>query len=102
MTKTKKTRHPLKAWGAPDWTRKVSKTLTVSRVDEDIPMDQLRADRKPCYLALTQAPDQLARVGGVRGLPEGTTLLLSEDDVLALAQYLLEPQLALWVENPES
>ncbi len=90
----------LKAWGDPAWQRKLSKTVTVSRVDEDIPTAKQRPDRKPWYIALTQKPDFLKEVGGVNGLPPGNTLLLSEYDVVELVRYLLEPQTALWGTNP--
>jgi hypothetical protein len=93
-------KHPLKAWNDAAWQRKLSKTLTVSRVDEDIPTDEQKPNRKPWYIALTQNPELLTRVGGVSGLPEGNTLLLSEDDVVELVRYLFEPQLAMWSENP--
>ena len=68
----------------------------MSRVDEDIPTDEQTPKRKPWWVALTQAAD-VRRVGG---LPDGTTVLLSEDEVLALVAYLCEPQTAVWSENP--
>lgn len=42
----------------------------------------------------------MAEVGGVRHLPEGNTLLLSEDDVVSLVRYLFEPQTAAWSPYP--
>jgi hypothetical protein len=90
----------LKAWDDPTWKRKLSRTLTISRVDEDIPTAKQPAVRKPWSIALTQKPDELARAGGVDGLPEGQTLLLSEQDVLELVRYLFEPQTAVWSSNP--
>ena len=93
-------KYPLKAWGDPAWMRQVTKTLTASRVDADIPTERQKKDRKPWYIALTQKPNLLDEVGGVSGLPAGDTILLSEHDVLALVRYLLEPQTALWVSTP--
>jgi hypothetical protein len=90
---------PLKAWDDETWKRKLSKTLTVSRVDENIPTKKMRSARKPWYLALTQQPE--TNVADIKGLPKGHTLLLSEDDVLALVRYLLEPQVVAWADNPE-
>jgi hypothetical protein len=94
----------LKAWGgrreSHPWQRKLSQTLTVSRVDENIPVEKQTRLRKPWFIALTQKPNLLTTAGGVLHLPAGDTLLLSEDDVVALVGYLLEPQTALWCENP--
>ena len=90
----------LKAWADRGWQTKLSETLTVSRVDEDIPTEKQTEERKPWFIALTQNPELLPAVGGVEGLPPGHTVLLSEDDVVALVQYLLEPQTAAWFENP--
>jgi hypothetical protein len=92
----------LKAWDDPTWQRRLSRTLTISRVDEDIPTAKQGAHRKPWSIALTQKPDELARAGGVDGLPEGKTLLLSEQDVLELVRYLFEPQTAAWSSNPSA
>jgi hypothetical protein len=78
-----------KAWADPDWSMKLTKTLTVSRIDEDIPVHKQRT-RKPWYVGLTQTPDLIAKVGGVQGVPAGKTLLLSEADVIALVNYLLD------------
>jgi hypothetical protein len=94
-------RRQLKAWSDPAWQRKLSKTLTVSRVDENIPGTALKRKRKPWFVALTQNPERLTEVGSIGGLPAGTTMLLSEQDVLALVHYLLEPQTAMWLDNPE-
>jgi hypothetical protein len=95
-------KHQLKAWNDPEWQRKLSKTLTVSRVDEDIPTETQPRVRKPWFIALTQKPELLAKVGGVDGVPAGHTLLLSEDDVVALVRYLLEPQTVVWATNPSA
>ena len=79
-----------KAWDDCDFQRKLSKTLTISRVDEELPVSMTK--RKPWYLALTQHPDRFAKVGGVDGVPPGKTLLMSEDEVVALVDYLLESE----------
>lgn len=92
-------RYPLKAWDDPDWTRALGPNLVVSRVDEDIPTDEQSSQRKPWCIALTQQPGVLDKLGGVRGLPAGNTVLLSERDVMALMQYLTDPQTAVWVDN---
>lgn len=92
----------LKAWDDPAWKRKLSAALTVSRVDADIPTDKQSRNRKPWYIALTQEPDALSVVGGVDGLPEGKTLLLTEREIVALVEYLLEPQTAVWAEQPDT
>jgi hypothetical protein len=98
--KGKQTRD-LKAWSDLAWQRKLSKTLTVSRVDENIPGVKLKGKRKPWYIALTQKPDMLTEVGGVRSLPDGKILLLTEDEIVALVRYLVEPQTVVWSDNPE-
>ena len=102
MAKHTSRRYPLKAWNDPAWKRKLSAHFTVSRVDEDIPAAEQGRERKPWYIALTQKPALLDVVGDVPGLPEGTTMLLSEDDVIALVRYLTEPQTALFVDDPSS
>jgi hypothetical protein len=94
----KKPKYPLKAWGDPAWRRKLS-TVIVSRVDEDIPTEKQKPIRKPWFVALTQKPDLLTKVGGIVGLPAGNTVLLSERDVLALVQYLFEPQTVVWADK---
>lgn len=91
-------KHPLKAWDDPAWQRPLSKTLTVSRVDEDIPTDAQTRDRKPWSIALTR--ERRPEHGDVQGLPAGRSLLLSEAEVMALVAYLFEPQTVLWSENP--
>jgi hypothetical protein len=95
-------KHQLKAWDDREWQRTLTTSLTVSRVDEDIPTETQPRVRKPWFIALTQKPDLLAKVGGVDGLPAGTTLLLSEDDVVQLVRYLLEPQTVVWATNPSA
>jgi len=95
-------KYRLKAWDDRDWSRKLTKTLSVARVDEDIPADKLKKNRKPWYLALTQNPDLLEEVGDVSGIPEvGTTILLSEYEVVELVKYLLESQTAVWTETDD-
>jgi hypothetical protein len=94
----KKRKYPLKAWGDRAWRRKLSKTLTVSRVDENIPTDEQTRRRKPWYVALTRASTVVSPK--VAGLPAGNGVLLSENEVLALVAYLLEPQTVVWSENP--
>jgi hypothetical protein len=69
-------------------------------VDESIPTDRLTPRRKPWLVALTQETDAISEIGGVDGLPAGTTVLLSEHEVLELARYLVEPQTAAWSSNP--
>lgn len=93
-----KRKYPLKAWGDRAWRRKLSKTLTVSRVDENIPTEEQTRQRKPWYVALTRASNVVSPK--VAGLPAGHVVLLSEDEVLALVAYLLEPQTVCWSENP--
>lgn len=96
-TKPIASKYPLKAWGDPLWQRRLSETLTVSRVDEDIPTDKQKPIRKPWFVALTRTGDSPPPVSGV---PDGDTVLLSEGEVLALVAYLFEPQTAAWVDNP--
>src|SRR3954471_1026790 len=88
---------PMKAWRDKDWNRKLSDTLTVARVDENIPTHEQGRRRKPWYVALTQQPE--TDVADIHGVPkDGRTLLLSEDDAVALVKYLLEPQVVVWSE----
>ncbi len=74
----------LKLWADPDWSRQISETLHVGRVDDD----QGAGPEKPWFVSLTQSPNRLQEMGGARGTPPGTTLLLSHDDVVALLPYL--------------
>ena len=88
-----------KAWRDADWTRSVTPTLHVSRVDQNLDVNT-QVDRKPWYLALTQNPDRLSALGSVRGLPpSGKTLLLFEDEVVALCTYLMESGLVTLTDD---
>jgi hypothetical protein len=101
-TGLRKPRNHLKQWAARAWTKQLTPGLRVGRVDEDLPVSR-DGERKSWYLVLTQRPDLLKELGPVDGLPDtGTTLLLFEDDVVALVRYLLEPQVAAWAEDPEA
>lgn len=80
----------MKMWDDPDWSRRITPRLHVGMVDEELPLGK-EGGRKSWYIALTQHPDLLKKYGPVKGLPEnGTTLLLFEDDVVALVGYLRE------------
>lgn len=93
----------LKVWSprsAASWTRRVTPRLHVSMVDEELPYrdtdDSRNPDRirKSWYLALTQDRDLAKELGPVWGLPKkGKTLLLFEDDLIALVQYLIDGDL---------
>jgi hypothetical protein len=73
----------------------VSPRLRVGMVGEELPFGE-EGGRKSWYLSLTQSPDLLKVLGPVRGVPRvGKTLLLFEDDVVALVQYLVDSQLVL-------
>jgi hypothetical protein len=87
----------LKAWDSPAWKRPLSRTLTVSRIDEDIPTEEQTAQRKPWLIALTRDPTHAER--DVEGLPPGHSLVLSTNEVLALVHYLMEPQIAVWASQ---
>jgi hypothetical protein len=80
-------------WGDPDWSRRITPRLHVGMVDEELP-ERERGKLWRCkswYIALTQQPDLLRKLGPVKGLPKkGTTLLLFEDDVVALVEHLCE------------
>ena len=93
---------PLKVWDDPAWRRRLGKTLTVARVDEEIPTERQGQRRKPWYIALTRTPGALLARRSVFGLPDGQTLLLSEAEVIALVRYLFEPQTAIWAHQPEA
>ena len=86
----------LKVWGDPDWTKRLTSHLSVAMVDEWLAVgteDDGRR-RKSWYIALTQDHDLAAELGPVHGLPtEGKTLLLFEDDVVALVQHLVSGEL---------
>ena len=81
--------------------RDLSRTLTVARVDHDIPTEEQGPDRKPWFIALVQKANFNPDLS-VPGLPASRTILLSEEDVLRLVDYLLEPQTAVWAENPST
>jgi hypothetical protein len=87
-----------KAWeGTKNWTQKLGESVTVCRVDEDLAVSKQL--RKPWYVSLTQHPDRVKKVGGVRGVPKGTTLLLSEAEVMGLVEYLLESETVALTDN---
>jgi hypothetical protein len=77
----------LKMWGDPAWSRRLTRRLHIGMVDEELPVGQ-EGGRKSWYLALTQPENLAATLGPVRRVPKGHTLLLFEDDVVALTQYL--------------
>jgi hypothetical protein len=77
----------LKMWADDDFSRRITSRLHVGMVDEELPFGR-EGGRKSWYIALTQQRDLLKKLGGVKGLPSGKTLLLFEDDVLALVDYL--------------
>lgn len=79
----------LKTWGDVDWTRRLTPRLSVGMVDEDLP--PTISQRKSWYITLTQGRDLLKELGPVHGTPrKGKTLLLFEDDVIALVQHLAD------------
>lgn len=79
----------LKMWADSDWSRRLTRTLRVGRVDDDRGSSQ----NKLWYLSrLTQYPDRLKARRGPwpRGLTRrGKTLLLSQYEVLELVKYAL-------------
>jgi hypothetical protein len=95
-TGLRKPKHYLTAWG--DSGERITARLQVNVVDEwlsEVERGKLW-DRKSWFIALTQQPDLLKKYGPVKGLPKkGTTLVLFEDDVVALVKYLID---AGWVE----
>jgi hypothetical protein len=98
-TGLRKPKHYLKTWSAKDWTRRVSPRLRVGMVDEELPFGT-EGGRKSWYLTLTQDPDLLKTLGPVKGTPKkGTTLLLFEDDVIALVQHLADGELVMVDED---
>ena len=98
----RKPKNYLKVWSpvsAPDWTKSLTPRLHVGRVDEHLPVGK-EGTRKSWYLLLTQRPNLLATLGPVQGAPdEGTSLLLFEDDVVALCRYLLESELVVLTQT---
>lgn len=64
-------------------------------VDEALPMGK-EGGRKSWYLSLTADPDLLKTLGPVKGIPrKGKTVLLFEDDVIALVQHLADAELVM-------
>ncbi len=64
-------------------------------VDEELPFGK-EGVRKSWYLSLTQDLDLLKSLGPVKGSPKkGRTLLLFEDDVIALMQHLADSKLVM-------
>jgi hypothetical protein len=83
----------LKMWDDPDWSRRITPRLHVGMVDEELPESERgkKWKRKSWYITLTQNPDLLKKIGQVKGLPKtGTTLLLFEDDVIALVDHVCQ------------
>ena len=92
---TKKCRHgltdgcgQLKMWGDFDWSYQLTPTLHVGMVDECMRFGH-EGGRKPWNISLTLPKAITPR--DVDGLPKkGTSVLLSEGDVVAMVRYLLE------------
>lgn len=85
----------LKTWADGDWTKRLTKTLTVGMVDDDQGAGEIY---KPWYISLTQIPDALAKQK-VRGLPRtGKSILLTAADVVTLVKHLLESELVRLTE----
>jgi len=81
-------------WDSRGWTRRLTPRLSVGMVDEWIDTNEGSQARTSCYVAIIQDRDLLKRLGPVRGVPRaGKTLLLFEDDVVALVQYLVDGDL---------
>jgi len=85
----------LKTWNDPDHTRRLTPRLSVGMVDEALPMGK-EGGRKSWYLSLTLDPDLLKTLGPVKGIPrKGKSVLLFEDDVIALVQHLADAELVM-------
>jgi len=98
-TGLRKPKEYLKTWSDKDWTRRLTPRLWVGMVDEELPFGK-EGGRKSWYLSLTQHPDLLTKLGPVKGVPTtGNTLLLFEDDVLALVQHLVDSGLTSFTED---
>jgi len=94
-TGLRKPKDHLKTWDDSDWTRRLSPRLSVGRVDEELPFGK-EGGRKSWYLTITQDSDLLKTLGPVKGVPQkGRTLLLFEDDVVALVQHLADSELVV-------
>lgn len=64
-------------------------------VDEALPMGK-EGGHKSWYLSLSADPDLLKTLGPVKGTPrKGKTVLLFEDDVIALVQHLADAELVM-------
>ena len=83
----RKPKNYLKMWRDKDWSTTLTTRLHVGMVDEDLPPGK-EGGRKSWYLSLTQ-PKSVAKTAGKVGLPKGNSLVLFEDDVVALAVHLL-------------
>jgi hypothetical protein len=95
-TGLRKPKNYLKMWGDPSWSRRITPRLHVGMIDEELPEKERGVlwKHKSWYLSLTQHPDLLKKLGGVKGLPKnGTSLLLFEDDVVALVEHLFDANL---------
>jgi hypothetical protein len=92
-TGLRKPKNFLKTWADKDATRRLTPRLRVGVVDEDLPFGK-EGGRKSWYLSVTQDPDLVETLGPVHGLPKrGKTLLLFEDDVVALVRHVIDNDL---------
>lgn len=91
-TGLRKPPHRLKAWAGTEYQRRITPRLRAAMVDEDrLSADDLATKRKSWYVAITQDRDLTQTLGPVHGLPKrGHTMLLFEDDVIALVEYLID------------
>jgi hypothetical protein len=86
-------------WADPSWTRRLTPRLSVAMVDEELPFGR-EGGRKSWYLAVTGDRDLVREWGPVPGLPtKGNTLLLFEDDLVALVQHLFDGNLIEFDED---
>jgi|SRR5215510_11798405 len=100
-TGLRKPKNYLKMWGDDDWSRKITPRLHVGMVDEWLLESErgMKWNHKSWYLALTQRHDLLKKLGPVKSVPNGKTLLLFEDDVVAFVQYLFDSELIDFDDN---
>ena len=77
MVKTKKTKR-FKIWGDPAWKRRLTKTLAVARIDEDIPTE---AERKAGArrIIVKTAPFEVSPVIIGAGIGTGTVAVKQAD-----------------------
>jgi hypothetical protein len=97
-TGCRKPKNYLKVGVDKDYTKPLTPRLSVGMVDEELPVGK-EGGRKSWYLTLTS--DLLTQLGPVHGARKRDTILLFEDDVVALVKHVFDAWLIAITDDGE-